>query len=115
MRIVLLGLLLALAAGAEEGAGMPPVVPILGSDLKADGFPQWGVGPLDPRDPFPLALLHFTIPVHDPSTLARNTFSASFDTTWANTNAVSSEFVVDAEVIASRLSLAYGVTNHLQV
>ena len=106
--------------GEASGERGPSVVPLFG-EPDTEGDPsEWGLGPADARDPFPLALLHFSFPVETPETTPAGRFRRlGTEVVWANTSSVStrpgSEYVVDAEVVTARARLRFGLTDRVEI
>ncbi|MBI2922031.1 MAG: DUF3187 family protein [Planctomycetes bacterium] len=95
------------------------VVPFFGDQPDPAKVRQWGLGPADPRDPWPLALLHSTIPVETPETTPRGEFRRiGTQFVWANSSFIGfrpgREFVIDAEVMQLQLQARYGITDDFE-
>src|SRR5689334_17505238 len=111
-------LLFLAVAGAARAAEPPPaeVVPLFRHRDDSAQPAQWGVGPIDSRDPWPLALAHFTIPVESTDTTRAGRARVSTVVTWGTSQVYSATGeTVDAETILARVQGRFGILDRWEI
>ncbi len=93
-----------------------PIRPLFDKPDDRHALPQWGTGPMDVRDPYPLALAHFTIPFESPATPPAGSVELRGpEFVWANTQIIEEAGVVDAETVTGYLRCGLGLTDRWEI
>lgn len=116
-KVLLLAVAALLAPAATRAEEEPrPVVPLFGEADEGAAGTAWGLGPIDSGDPYPLALARFMIPIDSPETArAGRVRLRGPNVTWASTQVVREDAVVDAEVLLASVRVDLGLADRWEV